>query len=369
MITKFSVSNYKGFQEKIEFDLTTTHDYKFHPEAVENSICKKVLIFGKNGTGKSNLGDAIMDIVIHLTDKNRNFIGTFKNLDSKPNDPAVFEYQLSIDGHNVRYLYKKLAFTVLTFEELYFDGEEILYCDFEKHVKRCNLPETSGTDLGQFNFGMSFCKFLHTRIDYNLDNLFNKFYKFVDNMLSFKCLKNNRYDGFRQGGEFFADIIEKNGGESCLRKLEQFIYERTNVKYRLKIDFDQFRNHKEIFAKFDYGSVPLGLIWSTGTSSLVLFFCWMLQLDSVSFLYLDEFDAFYHYELSEDILKIVNEKPNFQSIVTTHNCGLMSNKLTRPDCCYLLSNNHVKKLVDCTEREIREGHNLENLYKNGAFCE
>ena len=48
----------------------------------------------------------------------------------------------------------------------------------------------------------------------------------------------------------------------------------------------------------------------------------------------------------------------------------MSNNLTRPDCCFIISDNKtVKNLTECTDREIREGHNLENLYKNGAFCE
>lgn len=369
MIRKFSVENYKGFKDKIIFDFTTNHDYKFHPEAVANGISKKNLVFGKNGTGKSNLGCALMDIVIHLTDKNRNAFGPYKNLDNNINVPASFSYEFLINGHIINYDYKKNNYLSLLEERLKIDGVEVAFVDYLLKTKQCDLKETQGVDLDQFNYGLSFIKFLHSRIDYTLDCVFNDFYNFVENMLSFKSLKENQFDGYLQGGAFFADIISENGGDSCLKELEKFIFEKTGVKYSLFIGFDSSQNHKEIFANFENGSVPLGAVWSTGTSSLVLFFCWQLVLNSVSFLYLDEFDAFYHYELSEEILRIVNFNDHFQSVVTTHNCGLMTNKLTRPDCCYILSNNKIEKLVDCTDRELREGHNLENLYKNGAFTE
>ena len=41
---------------------------------------------------------------------------------------------------------------------------------------------------------------------------------------------------------------------------------------------------------------------STGMSSLILIYTWLLQMDECSFVYIDKFDAFYHYELSEIII-------------------------------------------------------------------
>ena len=32
-----------------------------------------------------------------------------------------------------------------------------------------------------------------------------------------------------------------------------------------------------------------------------------------------------------------------------------------------LTKNSIKALVDCTNREIREAHNLEKMYRNGVF--
>jgi hypothetical protein len=40
-----------------------------------------------------------------------------------------------------------------------------------------------------------------------------------------------------------------------------------------------------------------------------------------------EFDENYHFELSAEIIKFLNEQENLQTIVTTHNVSLMSNIL------------------------------------------
>ena len=100
-----------------------------------------------------------------------------------------------------------------------------------------------------------------------------------------------------------------------------------------------------------------------------LYFCWSLFFKNVSFAFIDEFDAFYHYETAEIILRAINDSPNMQAIVTSHNTYLMRNSITRPDCCFILTDGHVNSLSECTEKEIREAHNLEKMYRNGAFTE
>ena len=103
--------------------------------------------------------------------------------------------------------------------------------------------------------------------------------------------------------------------------------------------------------------------------TLYLFFAWSLSFNEISFLFIDEFDAFFHYEAAEIIIKRLNQATSFQSVVTSHNTYLMQNKLTRPDCCYILSDNKILCLAECTEKEIREAHNLEKMYINGVFTD
>lgn len=86
-------------------------------------------------------------------------------------------------------------------------------------------------------------------------------------------------------------------------------------------------------------------------------------------MFIDEFDAFYHYELAETIVKLLENMPQFQTILTSHNTNLLSNRIMRPDCYFILSENGLHSFANATKRELREGHNLEKLYMSGEFNE
>lgn len=93
-------------------------------------------------------------------------------------------------------------------------------------------------------------------------------------------------------------------------------------------------------------------------------------MKEASFVFMDEFDAFYHFELfelSESVQNRVNEIDGVQIFTTTHNTDLMSNELLRPDCYFILKGNNIKALSDLTEKELRQAHNLQKMYKAGAF--
>ena len=92
-----------------------------------------------------------------------------------------------------------------------------------------------------------------------------------------------------------------------------------------------------------------------------------LEENKVSFMFLDEFDAFYHYELSVKILKHVIEKTHFQSILTSHNTYLIDNEIMRPDCYAILNNGKLKTFAESTNKTIRQGHNLEKMMLGGEF--
>ena len=44
-----------------------------------------------------------------------------------------------------------------------------------------------------------------------------------------------------------------------------------------------------------------------------------------------------------------------------------SNNLLRPDCYFILENNIIKSFDNTTDKEIRQAHNLEKMYKGGEF--
>ena len=88
-----------------------------------------------------------------------------------------------------------------------------------------------------------------------------------------------------------------------------------------------------------------------------------------SLIYIDDFAAFYHYEMAEKLISFFKNKyPECQFIMTSHNTNLMINKIMRPDCLFILSSKGtLTALCDATERELREGHNLEKMYISGEF--
>ena len=69
MLAKFAVKNFRGFKDRIEIDLTRHSNYTFNAFAIKDGIIKNGIIYGPNGSGKTNFSLAIFDIVNHLSQK------------------------------------------------------------------------------------------------------------------------------------------------------------------------------------------------------------------------------------------------------------------------------------------------------------
>lgn len=73
--------------------------------------------------------------------------------------------------------------------------------------------------------------------------------------------------------------------------------------------------------------------------------------------------------MAENVINFFKKRyPKCQIIMTSHNTNLISNRLLRPDCLFILSREgSLTALCNATERELREGHNLEKMYISGEF--
>ena len=69
------------------------------------------------------------------------------------------------------------------------------------------------------------------------------------------------------------------------------------------------------------------------------------------------------------MLKILMEIEKMQIIVSTHNTDVISNELLRPDCYFILEDNEIQPFYKRTRKALREAHNLQKMYKAGAFNE
>ncbi len=193
--------------------------------------------------------------------------------------------------------------------------------------------------------------------------MFKEFCDFVDKMLFF-CSLDNTYLGLETGsGVINEDIIDQGHVED----FEKFLNE-AGIKCKLNIIADENNEEKIVF---DFGGEYVNFfeIASQGTKSAALFYYWYqrIKLNKTSFIFIDEFDAFYHHNLSEFIVKKLQEI-DVQVIFTTHNTSIMSNDLLRPDCYFLLKDGSINSINKLTNKELRKAHNLERLYVSNLFA-
>lgn len=196
----------------------------------------------------------------------------------------------------------------------------------------------------------------------NIENqIFKQFMDFVNHMLLFYSLDSRGYEGFMSGVEGIGEAIINSGK---LMDFQKFLQEN-GIEYELCVH--EIDGKKGLYCRFDKHDVSFLNIASTGTRSLELFYYWYIRMQEASFVFIDEFDAFYHFELAENIEKRLREISGVQIFTTTHNTDLMNNDLLRPDCYFILQNNQIRAISELTEKELRQAHNLQKMYKAGAF--
>ena len=126
MLKKFTVSNYKNFKDEISLDFSKIGEYSFNADSLSMR-----LIYGRNATGKTNFGRALLDIKILLYGMFRNDENSVLiNADSQK-DTAKFIYEFKFGSDEVTYKYSRFANTELCDEELYINGEAIFKFDFK----------------------------------------------------------------------------------------------------------------------------------------------------------------------------------------------------------------------------------------------
>lgn len=368
MLKKFIVENFKGFKEPLVFDLTA-REYAFNRNLAINGIVNKAIVYGKNGIGKSCLGIAIFDIVRHLTDKEKmpvQYLVNYINLESGlPH--ARFQYYFQFDDDEIIYEYEKKDPDNLVYEKLWFNQDQVLnfhYYDREQEVDKSLCGDLN---IELVDNKLSVLKYIYRNTPTNYHPLLTQMMQFCEKMLWYRGLSDgNVFCGFSNGGAFLTEMLYESGK---IHEFEQFL-EENEVYYRLKFINDN--GVHQLMALFDGGKrmAPFMSLASTGTLSLLLFFVWRISsFDKISFLFIDEFDAFFHFESARMIVRQLNKVKSFQSVLTSHNTYLMQNRLTRPDCCFIMTHNKITSLFNSTDKEIREAHNLEKMYVNGVFDE
>lgn len=365
MLQYFCVKGFKNFSEKIELDFLNVRDYKFNTQCLTNGLVSKAIVYGKNSVGKTNFGLALFDVVSHLTNKNvtPNLYDYY--LCSKvSNRYAEFEYIFQFDSNIIEYSYKKDKKQSLIYEKVILNGELLFEYDYiNKQGDTIGIEKLATTLNWAFQDTDCILKYVVNNTVLSDAHPLRKMIRFISNMLWFRNLDENRYIGFKSDSKDYLDFIFE---EDTLKEFEEFLHV-TGIKEDL-ISIEDADGVKRLYFNTDT-PLPFFKVASSGTRALYTFFYWYKTAKDVSFMYVDEFDAYYHYELSEYIVTILEKMTNTQVIITSHNTNLLTNKIMRPDCYFILTNNKLTSFADATSRELREGHNLEKLYMSGEFDE
>ena len=370
MLAKIEISNFKNFKENFVFDLSNTSSFSFNQECIKNKVVNKAIVYGHNGSGKSNLGFAIFDLISHITDKEivQDYYKNYFNADLNETK-SKFSFEFRFDKNILEYSYTKSDYQTLISEELKINGKEYLYIDREKSsIFRTSAKGAKSLkkDIGDSNISIINYLSKNTILDDSKDNkIFSEFREFVNKMLYFRALDDKCYMGLEQGNHSIEhDIVERKN----LTDFEKFLND-AGIVCKLISQKDSFNKNKILF-KFSNRELGFFEVASSGTKALALFYFWYQRLkeeNSVSFLFIDEFDGFYHHSLSKTLVEKLKELENTQVILTTHNTSIISNELLRPDCYFLMYPDRIRSLAKSTTKELREAHNIEKMYRAGFF--
>ncbi len=366
MLCKFKVQGYKGFEKEIELDLEKHNDYQFNREMIKNGVINKCIIYGNNASGKTNLGFALFDLTFHLIDKSKNMdskINTnYLNMKSKLGY-AEFYYEFKFDNDRIIYKYRKKDLYNLIYEEVIYNGKTIIKYDFFNPSKKIIDIEDAKTLNFKYNEDLSIVKYICNNTIFTKNHALPRLMDFVNGMLWFRSVDSFGFIGLANKNNVLDEIIIEN------KKTQEF---KEFLKSN-KIDYNLVElktpTGKFLGVKIGDKITTLESISSSGTKALWLYYCWEIYFSKVKFLFIDEFDSTYHFDLAANIVKRLNSFRSFQSILTSHNTYLMSNKLTRPDCSFILTPDSLNNLSSCTDKELREAHNIEKLYREGLFTE
>lgn len=369
MLAKFSVKNFRNFDEWLDFDFETDRSYEFNVNNIsDNGLVRHSMVYGVNGSGKSNLGLAMLDVTCHIKD-----IYLTNNLKTNyicgktpaEDNCAHFKYVFKFDEDVVRYEYGKTQAILTEYESLYINEQLVL--DFNRSTSSELFVNIAGTENLKTDLSgshISAVKYVSSNSVLELDDdnasLFQKFIDFVSGMVFFRTLtKSADYYGMTvDNTTTMSNEIIRSGK---LPDFEKFLND-SGVKCKLVA----IKLGEDDRIAFDYGNkkVEFVLAASTGTVSLGVFYYWWMKIEQgdLKFVYIDEFDAYYHHKLARLIVEMMSETEG-QTILTTHNVSLLSNDLLRPDSYFILHQNKQYPFYKVVDKDLRKAHNLEKIYK------
>lgn len=208
---KFEVKGFKNFNQNIELNFSDVRDYKFNEWCIQDDLLNKIIIYGKNASGKSNIGLALFDITTHLTDKNitPGVYDYYLNADEET-EYAEFHYIFKLESGEVDYLYRKKDIKNFLYERISIDGEVLISYNYEtmsgdlEGIKKL-MPSLN------YEFqdnSVSILRYIVNNTPSDRVMPLKQLMRFVNNMLWFRSLDENRYIGYKTESSNYTKFMQ-----------------------------------------------------------------------------------------------------------------------------------------------------------------
>lgn len=130
----------------------------------------------------------------------------------------------------------------------------------------------------------------------------------------------------------------------------------------IDVDFKLFhtsenRDYLKRFIDEQHGSGVNSLFW--------LFYS--IKMTPNKNIVIDNIDGFLHPISMRQLCMVLKGYDDYKFIFLMNNDELMSTSIMEIDNLYIMSGSKIKKIQECTDRELRISHNLQNLYRAGEF--
>ncbi|MEN2282232.1 ATP-binding protein [Algoriphagus sp. SE2] len=398
MIIEFSIENYLSFKDKITFSFQAA-SIKEHPDHVfeENngrySVLLGALLYGANGSGKSNLirGLSFMkDFIINSSkDKQANeeiAVEFFKLSSDSINKPSSFEASILINNEFYRYgfsldkerIYKEWLFTKSKIKETplfvrEFKKESMSYeyqieNDFKKgdpvdtFLVRKNALFLSVSSQFNGEFSKKLVSWFST-ITFISGTNYSDYIKYTADLISEASHRKLILEFLRTANLGFHDVkVQK-------KEITEEMLDGLPLEFKklfLSSKNREITNIRTIHTKWDHngrkvGEVEFDLMKEESLGSQKFFALAGPIYHSLltgSLLVIDEFDSRLHPDLSRFIIQIfqnrLNNYKNSQFLFSSHNTQFLDRNLLRRDELFF---------IDKTERESSYLYNIYNMSK------
>ncbi|EAW34429.1 ATP/GTP-binding protein [Lyngbya sp. PCC 8106] len=370
MLIEFSVGNYLSFQDIVTFSLVTAKIPLPHKKLRNNrvkiddqlSLLKTAIIYGENGSGKTNLIKAL-NLMTHwvlnsVQDTAINSIFPIQpfRLNSKTiNQPSRFEIVILIEKIIYRYGFEIYSEEVIA-EWLYYvpEHQEVPLLkrelnQFEFFPPFPTIPELT-PQIKPHNLLLSFTDQFHIEIMQEIWKWFHHNLKiipsFFPNLINAKTIKS--WENTQYQDQIIQFLKRFNLGIDAI-EIEPFLDQKTNqpVVKIIRSSYDQQRQQTSS-QTFDLYQEE-----SLGTQKLLQLAIILVEaLNSGQVIWIDSLDLNLHPLITKTIIELFHQREtnpqNAQLIFTAYDTSLLTPKLFRRDQIWFTTRD-IKNQISQTE--------------------